>query len=178
MRGHFFPRHAMLSKIAVFAIIPAALLLPSCMSKDADQKADAEENTADSEDNMVPEEAGFFDSIFKSGSAQPLDIQVAHPNGSVLQIHSIQVKPTETVLGVTLINGDNREVNFHSSGDDKRGFIVAGDGTKLALSPSVHKSQTYGTTWPEHKCRTRLSRDNRLRAAGPDYIQREWKHHQ
>lgn len=115
----------------MIAALSAALLLASCGDGETAESAGEQEQG----ENLIPEEAGFFDSIFADGSAQLLGEQAVHENGSMLQLHSVQVKPTETILNVTLINGRDREVSFNRFGDGDNSFIVSGSGVKLVLSP-------------------------------------------
>jgi hypothetical protein len=44
--------------------------------------------------------ASDTETLWASGERKPLDIQAAHPNGVVLQLTSLQSRPTETVIGV------------------------------------------------------------------------------
>ena len=64
----------------------------------------------------------------------PLDLQVAHPSGVVLQLTSLQSRDTETVLGVRVINGDDREISLNRS-NNRNGYLVIESGERLYLSP-------------------------------------------
>lgn len=64
----------------------------------------------------------------------PLDLQVVHPNGVVFQVTSIQAKPEETVVNLTVLNGRPREIEL-LSGNEDRNFLIADSGEKLLLVP-------------------------------------------
>jgi hypothetical protein len=74
-------------------------------------------------------------SLWNGGQAKPLDIQVAHPNGVVLQLTSLQSRPTETVVGVRIINGRDREVELNRFNSRRDGFLVVDSGERIYLSP-------------------------------------------
>ncbi|WP_298742754.1 hypothetical protein [uncultured Brevundimonas sp.] len=74
-------------------------------------------------------------SLWNGGQAAPLDIQVAHPDGVVLQLTSLQSRPTETVVGVRVINGRDREIQLNRFNNNRDGFIVVDSGERIYLSP-------------------------------------------
>ena len=74
-------------------------------------------------------------SLWNGGEAAPLDIQVAHPNGVVLQLTSLQSRPTETVVGVRVINGRDREIRLNRFSNNRDGYIVVDSGERIYLSP-------------------------------------------
>jgi len=69
-----------------------------------------------------------------------LDLQVVHPNGVVFQVNSIQAKPDETVVGLTVLNGRDREIELLSSNDDNN-YLVADSGEKLPLVPPTSSAR-------------------------------------
>lgn len=73
-------------------------------------------------------------SLWRGGEQAPLDIQVAHPNGVVLQLTSLQSRETETVVGVRVINGHDHEIHLNRF-NNRDGYIVVESGERLYLSP-------------------------------------------
>ncbi len=72
----------------------------------------------------------------------PLDIQQAHPNRTVLQLTSLQVKPSETVLTAIITNGADRDIQLNRFGSDDT-YLATGDGQKLYLSaPAANDNLT------------------------------------
>ncbi|MDZ4370782.1 MAG: hypothetical protein U1C74_05085 [Phenylobacterium sp.] len=82
-----------------------------------------------------PAAASAVTSLWNGGQAKPLDIQVAHPNGVVLQLTSLQSRPTETVVGVRIINGRDREVELNRFNNRRDGYLVVDSGERIYLSP-------------------------------------------
>ncbi len=72
--------------------------------------------------------------LWRGGETVSLDTQVAHPNGVVLQLTSIQSRPTETVVGVRVINGRDREIDLNRFNRNRNGYIVVDSGERLYLS--------------------------------------------
>ena len=84
------------------ALTVALLLLSACGSKTDSPAATVTDNaTAD----MTSEGPGLPTRLFGGGKPMPLDTQQQAANGTILYITSIQAKPTETVLGVKVVNG-------------------------------------------------------------------------
>lgn len=79
--------------------------------------------------------------LWNGGQASPLDIQVAHPNGVVLQLTSLQSRATETVVGVRVINGRDREVQLNRFNNNRDGYIVVDSGERIYLSPPAGNPQ-------------------------------------
>lgn len=79
--------------------------------------------------------------LWNNGEASPLDIQVAHPNGVVLQLTSLQSRATETVVGVRVINGRTREVQLNRFNNNRHGYIVVDSGERIYLSPPPSNAQ-------------------------------------
>lgn len=73
--------------------------------------------------------------LWNGGEPAPLDIQVAHSNGVVLQLTSLQSRATETVVGVRVINGREREVNLNRFNNNRHGYLVVDSGERIYLSP-------------------------------------------
>ena len=115
---------------AILACLPA-LALAACSLSDGD--ASNGEARAESED-LTPEGPSLTARLLGGGEPMPLDIQVAHPNKTVLLINSLQVKPSETVLTATVTNGNDNEIRLNQYGNDDT-YIATGDGQKLFLSP-------------------------------------------
>lgn len=79
--------------------------------------------------------------LWNGGQSSPLDIQVAHPNGVVLQLTSLQSRPTETVVGVRVINGRDREVQLNRFNNNRDGYIVVDSGERIYLSPPANNAR-------------------------------------
>jgi len=121
--------------------LAAAAALAACSVKDGkDSDATAEVNeTAD----LTPEGPGLATRLFGGGKAMPLDIQQKLANGAIIYLTSIQAKPTETVIGVRIVNGAERDIELNWS--DQKTFLVAG-GQKFFLSPPVENEDLKVTT--------------------------------
>ncbi|PCD03917.1 hypothetical protein COC42_06200 [Sphingomonas spermidinifaciens] len=116
----------------------ASLTLAACNGGDQDKAANAE-STATSRNeaaDLTPEEAGIFDKLLGGGQPMKLSAEQQHPNGGVLKINSVQVKPTETVVNMTYVNGHTREVQLNWTANNKRTYLLA-DNRKFFLSPPV-----------------------------------------
>ncbi|MXO75462.1 hypothetical protein GRI40_09570 [Altererythrobacter aerius] len=111
-------------------MIAACALLSAC----GDAETSSEAQDADAQQDLTPEGPSILSKLVGGGKPMPLDIQQAHPNGVILQINSIQAKPSETVIVATITNGDDGEQTLNR-GNSKNTYIVAGDGSKLYLSP-------------------------------------------
>jgi len=79
--------------------------------------------------------------LWNGGQAAPLDLQVAHPNGVVLQLTSLQSRATETVVGVRVINGRDREILLNRFNNNRHGYIVVDSGERIYLSPPPSNSR-------------------------------------
>ena len=84
--------------------------------------------------DLVPEKGVNVASLWGGGEAMPVDVQMAHPSGMVLQLTSLQAKPTETVIGITVVNGDEDEHKLNGYPNSKDGYILSGTGEKFYLS--------------------------------------------
>lgn len=78
-------------------------------------------------------------SLWASGAKRPLDIQSAHPNGVVLQLTSLQSRPTDTVIGMRVMNGRDQEVSLNRF-NNRNGYLVLDNGERLYLSPPASNS--------------------------------------
>lgn len=85
--------------------------------------------------DLTPEGPSLTGRLFGGGKPVPLTIQVAHPGGLVLQLTSIQAKATETVVGVTVINGDSDEQQLNQWPNNRNAYLLAANGERLLLSP-------------------------------------------
>ncbi|MHA6318510.1 hypothetical protein ACXYN8_12725 [Altererythrobacter sp. CAU 1778] len=106
-----------------------ALALSACGSIKTDEEAEAGTEEVD----MTPEGPSVASRLFGAGEPMPLDIQVAHPNKTVVQLTSLQVKPSETIIHAIISNGRDREIELNSYSQNNT-YIVTGDGQKLYLS--------------------------------------------
>jgi hypothetical protein len=74
-------------------------------------------------------------SLWNKGQVKPLEIQVAHPNGVVLQVTSLQSRATDTAVGVRVINGRKDEIDLNRWNNNRDGFLLLESGERLYLSP-------------------------------------------
>lgn len=118
----------------------ALISLTACNVRDDDgtaaNSAAGETVTAADGTDLTPEQAGIFDKLFANGQPMRLNVQERHPNGGVLKLNSIQVKPTETVVNITYVNGHTRDVQLNWLSNSKRTYLIA-DGRKFSVSPPV-----------------------------------------
>lgn len=118
-------------KFMRFALLAsAALALSACGSV----KEEGATDDAATED-MTPEGPSVLSKLVGGGEPIAIDVQQAHPNGVVLQLVSLQAKPSETIIKAIVTNGDDQEQAFNRWGNNKQTYIVAEDGTKLYVSP-------------------------------------------
>jgi hypothetical protein len=115
-------------RLTVAVTIAAALA--GCQQQDAAQPA-PDANVADA--STAP--AATSGNLWNGGTAKPLDIQVAHPNGTVLQLTSLQSRATDTAVGVRVINGRERDVDLNRFNNNRDGYILLDTGERLYLSP-------------------------------------------
>lgn len=73
--------------------------------------------------------------LWNNGQSRPLDVQVAHANGTVLQLTSLQSRDTATAIGVRVINGHRRDVDLNRFPNNRNGFLLLETGERLYLSP-------------------------------------------
>ncbi len=65
----------------------------------------------------------------------PLSLQAAHPNGTVLQVTSVQSGDMDTSVGVRVINGRDKDVDLNRFNNNRSGYLQLDTGEKLYLSP-------------------------------------------
>jgi len=153
---------------AAFSLI-AALTLVGCTI--SDEGADAGGETEDAEAmDMTPEGPSLASRLLGGGEPMPLDIQQAHPYGTVLQVRSLQIKPSETIITAIVTNGDDREVALNQYGRDDT-YIATGDGQKLYLSPPAANEQV--TIPPGQRMEAELVFLGELRGEGGTLIVNE-----
>lgn len=125
-------------------LLATAIVLGACEVRDEAQTAPKAE-TADAEaavsaGDVTPEAAGIFDKLLNNGKPARLAIEQQHPNGGVLKLNSIQVKPTETVVNITYVNGHRNEVRLNWLSTNKRTYLLA-DNRKFYISPPITDEQ-------------------------------------
>lgn len=119
-----------------FSLPLAILALAACGQGGGDAAPAANETAApaaSSSGEAAPAMANSAN-LWRNGETVALDTQVAHPNGVVLQLTSIQSRPTETVIGVRVINGRDREISLNQFNRNRNGYIVIESGERLYLS--------------------------------------------
>lgn len=122
----------------------AAILIAGCSGgQTADGNgATASANAAD----LTPEGPSVTARLFGGGRPQPLQIQQPLANGAIVYITSMQAKGTETVLGVKVVNGADRDLELQWA--DQKTYLVAA-GQKFFVSPPLENNKlkiTKGTT--------------------------------
>jgi hypothetical protein len=85
--------------------------------------------------DLTPEGPSLASQLFGGGKPMPLSLQNAHSGGLVLQLNAIQAKATETVIRVTVINGDSDEQQLNQWPNNHNGYLLASNGERLYLSP-------------------------------------------
>lgn len=113
-------------------LLPAAaalLLVTAC-----DQPAQTDTGTVAAAP-MGPTAAPGPSDNWNAGQIKPLSLQVAHPNGTVLQLTSIQSRDMDTAVGVRVINGRERDIDLNRFNTARNGFLQLDTGEKLYLSP-------------------------------------------
>jgi hypothetical protein len=112
-------------------IIVAALSLTAC-NKPSDTTVTSQ--TAANSIDLTPQEPGLAARLFGGGKPMALSQQKVLQNGMVVNLTSFQAKADESVLGVRIVNGAERDVDLDWS--DHKTFLVA-NGQKFWLSPPV-----------------------------------------
>lgn len=113
-------------------LIIATILVAGCSQQPP--AANDGVSTENTEALGEPEGPSLTARLFGGGKPMPLEIQKNLANGTIIYIRSIQAKETETVLGVKIVNGFERDVELDWS--TQKTFLVAG-GQKFYLSPPV-----------------------------------------
>ena len=111
-----------------------SLTLAACGTQ-PDSAADeaVEANAVD----VTPEGPNLASRLFGGGQAVQLVQQKILENGIVVNLTSFQAKADESILGVRIINGAERDVELNWS--NHKTFLVAG-GQKFWLSPPVENN--------------------------------------
>lgn len=114
----------------------AALSLAACAKQPEQTPAadTAEANAAD----MTPEGPGLASRLFGGGKPIALAQQKVLENGMVVNLTSFQAKADESVLGVRIVNGADKDVDLDWS--THKTFLVA-NGQKFWLSPPVENKE-------------------------------------
>lgn len=115
------------------------LLVTACGPERAPEPAPADATAPQAGSPAVPE-VGASASLWQGGAQRPIDIQSAHPNGVVLQLTSIQSRPTETAIGIRVLNGRERAIELNRF-NNRNGYIVLDSGERLYLSPPANNSR-------------------------------------
>lgn len=110
----------------------AALSLAAC-GKQADNSSTADTAATNAEDT-TPEGPSLTSQLFGGGKPIQLNQQKVLQNGMVVNLTSFQAKADESVLGVRIVNGADKDVDLDWS--DHKTFLVA-NGQKFWLSPPV-----------------------------------------
>lgn len=122
------------------APLAAVMALAACGQARDEAAAPAENAAATNASPAGTPSGGTTSALWRGGESIPLDIQVAHPNGTVLQLTSLQSRQTETAVGIRVINGDNREVRLNRFNRNRDGYIVVDSGERIYLSPPTSNS--------------------------------------
>ncbi len=117
-------------RLTAILIAAAPLALAACSVSDGNQSAANDSAAVDT----TPEGPSMASQLFGGGKPMPLNQQKVLANGTVVTLTSFQAKADESVLGVRINNGFERDVELNWS--DKKTFLVAG-GQKYFLSPPV-----------------------------------------
>lgn len=127
-------------RFSILSVAASALLVAACAQEPAAPETNeaAPPAAAGAPGQGAP--AGNAASLWAGGETRALDIQSAHPNGVVLQLTSIQSRPTETAIGVRILNGRDRAVELNRF-NNRNGYIVLDSGERLYLSPPPNNSR-------------------------------------
>ncbi|MEW4449537.1 hypothetical protein [Qipengyuania sp. JC766] len=125
-----------MKRVLALTLIPA-MALAGCGLTSSEEKAASEDGETQ---DMTPEGPSLTAQLFGGGEPMALNIQEAHPNRVVLQLTSLQVKPSETVINAIVTNGRDSEVRLNQYGNDDT-YLVTGSGTKLFLSAPTNNEQ-------------------------------------
>ena len=127
--------------VARYAVgIVSAIALASC-GETGGESAGGVENGNAAANTSATAAAAPTASTWNGGAAKTLDIQVAHPNGVVLQVTSLQSRATNTAVGIRVINGRTQEVDLNRFPNNRNGFLLLESGERLYLSPPVSNAR-------------------------------------
>lgn len=116
------------------------LLVTACGPEQASDPAPAETTAPAAQATTAPPGTAGSASLWQGGAQRAIDIQSAHPNGVVLQLTSIQSRPTETAIGVRVLNGRDRAIELNRF-NSRNGYIVLDSGERLYLSPPANNAR-------------------------------------
>lgn len=119
-----------MSKLLSGAVVFAMVGLAAC-TQPANETAEGQNQQATSTETAATSSAKQWN----NGAAKPLDIQVAHPNGTVLQLTSLQSRPSDTAVGVRVINGRDKDVELNRFPSNRTSYLLLETGERLYLSP-------------------------------------------
>lgn len=119
-------------------LMASALVLAACNQSDSGNATAVADNSTTA--GAVAATPGGA-TLWNGGQAKPLDIQVAHPNGVVLQVTSLQSRQTDTAVGVRVINGRDDEIDLNRFPNNRNGFLLLESGEKLFLSPPTSNAR-------------------------------------
>ncbi|RYG95233.1 MAG: hypothetical protein EON58_14605 [Alphaproteobacteria bacterium] len=115
-----------------------AMLMLSAAGLAACNQSDGKPDSQPSPTLPVESEAAQTStSMWNKGAIKRLDLQVAHPNGVVLQVTSLQSRATDTAVGIRIINGRDDEIDLNRFPNNRNGFILLESGERLYLSPTA-----------------------------------------
>ena len=117
---------------------PLALSLAAC-SVSENEDATTPDGGSEEQD-LTPEGPSLTASLFGGGEPMALNLQETHPNRTVLNLRSLQVKPSETVISAIVTNGRDREIHLNQYGNDDT-YLVTGSGSKLFLSAPTNNQK-------------------------------------
>ncbi|MET1757006.1 hypothetical protein ABVV53_16315 [Novosphingobium sp. RD2P27] len=120
----------MMMNVFAKAVVITAMGLCGCTQPSGEAPQGQGEQTAAPQSAPSPSAKQW-----NNGAVKPLDIQVAHPNGAVLQLTSLQSRPTDTVVGLRVINGRTRDVELNRSPSNRTSYLLLETGERLYLSP-------------------------------------------
>lgn len=123
-------------RTAAFAATLLGIVLTGCSQQEADRGNQSSEPVP----AAVAATPGTG-TLWANGTKISLDLQSAHPNGVVLQLTSVQSRPTETVVGVRVINGRDRAVDLNRFNSNRDGYLALDTGERLYLSPPSNNAR-------------------------------------
>lgn len=126
-------------RLTIVATVAAGLLAAACGQSGDEQTAAGASGDQTTQAPVgapvaVSAPADGGSTLWAGGRSVPLDIQVAHPNGVVLQLTSLQSRAAETAIGIRVLNGREREVQLNRF-NSRNGYIVMDTGERIYLSP-------------------------------------------
>ena len=122
------------------AVAASALALAAC-GRNEESPSTAVENGAAPAMEVASATTSPTGSMWNGGAAKKLDSQVAHPNGVVLQLTSLQSRAADTAVGIRVINGRTQEIDLNRFPNNRNGFLLLETGERLYLSPPVSNAR-------------------------------------